>query len=142
MRNRTRRTVAVLAASVTVATGLLAVAPSAPAKTSICNPGCAARAVFKSKPKKERLIVQDKEKDGHSGAAEFQIFDRDLNEWLGLNQAIYWNSRGFGKRPRKYKLPLADGQPVRYRACTGDRDEFESGNGTFFDCGGWRFDNA
>jgi hypothetical protein len=147
MLTHTRTTLVSVAVAVVVATALSAATEPATAKTSVCNPGCGGRAA--SKPKKNHmLIVRDKRKDVLSAVAEFQLFDRQLNEWLGAGRALYWNSRGSDARAKRYRLRLdtdfglPDGNPVRYRACTADREEWKSEGSAFFDCGGWRSDKA
>jgi hypothetical protein len=127
------------------ATGALAMsqaaAPLASAKSSVCNPGCEAKVGFRAKSggnaKKETLVIRDREADGHSAVGYIQIFDRRLDEWLGLGRAIYFNSRGAHERPRQVKIQVGNGRAIRYQACVGER-----GENVFFDCGPFRRDRA
>jgi hypothetical protein len=142
--NRTRDIFAVLGVTAIVATGLFVVSPSASANGSICNPGCEAQADFRAKKsKKEVLIVHDLEEDGHSGVGVIEVFDQAVGQWLGFDDAAYFNTRGFEQRPKRFKLRIPNGTRVRYQACVGDRDAGDTGLGEFLDCSlGWRYDVA
>jgi hypothetical protein len=129
---RRRSAAAVAAAAMVIATAVIA--PSAQASGSKCNPGCEASVDFRSYG--ERFIVHDNERDGHSAVGEFQVLIG--GDWLGLNQAVFWNSNRFVGPPEVFNLSVRDGTPVRYRACVGERAER-----TFFDCSrNWRRDEA
>lgn len=136
-----RGILSLLGATAIVAIGLLVASESAAAKTTVCNRGCEARVTFRPKtkgdPKKETLIVRDLKRDGHSAVGWIQVFDRRVGKFLNLGQAVYFNSRGAGGRPKRVRLPLRNGQRVRYRACVGERRE-----GVFFDCSRFRRDRA
>jgi hypothetical protein len=130
-----------LVGAIALVAALAASASAGGGKTSTCNPGCEARVIFKprtnGKKGKETLVIRDRAADGHSAVGYFQVFDRRLDEWVGLNDAVYFNSRGAGERPRRVHIQLGNGRRVRYQACVGDRDQ-----DVFFDCGPYRRDRS
>jgi hypothetical protein len=116
---------------------LLAGAGMARASSTKCNPGCEARADFRSRG--EILTVHDYAKNGHSAVGWLEV--RHNGEWLGFNDTVYWNSKGFRNSARVFNLTIPDGTPIRFKACQGDRDVGQEG--TFFDCSRyWRYDGA
>ncbi len=132
MSSRRRSIAATVAVAVVVATAVGA--GSAAASGSKCNPGCEAEVEFRSTD--EILTVHDQKRDGHSAVGELQVLIK--GEWLGHNQAVFWNSNGFVGPPKVFDEEIPEWTRVRYRACTGERAE-----GEFFDCSRyWRVDIA
>jgi hypothetical protein len=59
-------------------------------------------------------------------------------QWLGSDQAVFWNSNGFHGPPKVFNESIPENTPVRYRACKGERAER-----VFWDCSRyWRYDFA
>jgi hypothetical protein len=107
---------------------------TAAASGTKCNPGCEASMEFRSRG--EIITVHDLSRDGHSAVGELEVYVN--GEWLGHNQATYWNSNGFDGPAERYNESIPDGTPVRYRACKGER-----GENVFWDCSRyWRHDVA
>ena len=134
MRTRSRNRLAALGATVALTAGLAAPGQPASANGTRCNPGCEAH--VKVRTVKETMTIRDRASDGHSAVGWLQI--RIGSEWLNLNRAIYWNSRGAGGRPRVVPLNLPENARIRYRACVGERALNQ-----FFDCSRkWRYDRG
>ncbi|MFE2944904.1 hypothetical protein ACFXKG_38595 [Streptomyces sp. NPDC059255] len=127
---RITRLTTLLGITGTLGAALLFGAPTASADGSVCNPGCEAAVDFQSYG--EIFTVHDYKSDGVGTIGQIDI--RSGGSWVPYDDVI--NAKGYNAPPVTVNYSIAEGTPVRYRAC-----QHNSSNGPF-DCSGWHTDTA
>ncbi|MEV7192709.1 hypothetical protein AB0N81_13050 [Streptomyces sp. NPDC093510] len=129
MHARVKGILATLGMTGALGAGLLLGAPSAMADGGVCNPGCEANVEFQSHG--EIFTVHDY---ASNGVGTIGLIDIKVNGvWNAYDDVI--NAKGYNAPPVVVNYEIAEGTPVRYKAC-------QHNSSGPYDCSGWYYDKA